>query len=137
VNSAGNAFHYLGFGYSSGYLWTEAQASDFFEAERKRNPELEIFYASGAGVLGRVSIIERCGLFDERFFMYHEDTDASFQARVRGYKVVIEPLSKVFHYYEFEKTQIKKNYWIERNRWVMILSASSITVRSAPGMARR
>ncbi|MDP3794010.1 MAG: glycosyltransferase family 2 protein [Candidatus Uhrbacteria bacterium] len=122
VNTVGNAYHFLGFGYSNGYLWTRERAERFFVEERKRNPDLEIGYFSGAGVLGRVSIISECGLFDENFFSYHEDTDATLQARVRGYKIVVEPRSVIYHYYEFVKTQLKKNYWVERNRFVLLFS---------------
>lgn len=121
VNSTGNALHYLGFGYCRGYRWTRAQADRFFMEERQRNPELEIAYWSGAAVLGRVSLIKQWGLFDEGFFLYHEDTDAALQARIRGYKNVIEPRSIIYHYYEFSKS-IKKFYWIERNRLALMIS---------------
>jgi GT2 family glycosyltransferase len=120
VNTVGNAYHFLGFGYSNGYEWTKAQAETFFETERKTNPDLEIGYASGAGVLGRIH--PRHGPFDEKFFMYHEDTDICLRARAEGKKIVIEPRSQIYHYYEFEKIQVKKNYWVERNRWVLLLS---------------
>ncbi len=122
VNSIGNAYQFLGFGYSNGYEWTREQAEVFFQKERVRNPKLAIGYASGAGMLGRVSAIKACGLFDEKFFLYHEDTDASLAARAHGYDVVVEPASIVYHHYEAEKTQVKKNYLIERNRWVLLLS---------------
>lgn len=122
VNTVGNAFHILGFGYSHGYRWTNQQALDFFEAERKTNPDLEIGYASGAAVLGRVSAIDACGgLFDEKFYSYHEDTDASLQARMRGWKTVVEPTSVIHHYYEFAKGKINY-YWMERNRYVLMFS---------------
>lgn len=122
INTVGNAFHYLGFGYCKGYLWTREQAASYFVEERKRNPDLEIGYWSGAGVLGKISAIDACGgLFDEKIFLYHEDTDAAFQARVRGYKIVIEPKSIVYHYYEFSKS-ITKYYWMERNRFMLIFS---------------
>ncbi|MBP9863958.1 glycosyltransferase family 2 protein [Patescibacteria group bacterium] len=122
VNTIGNAFHILGFGYSNGYRWTKQRALDFFEAERKTNPDLEIGYASGAAVLGRVSAIDACGgLFDEKFYSYHEDTDASLQARMRGWKTVVEPSSVIHHYYEFGKSKINY-YWMERNRYVLMFS---------------
>lgn len=112
VNSVGNAFHYLGFGYSNGYLWTKDQVDPVSR---------EIGYASWAGALGRISAIDACGGFDEGFFLYHEDTDGSFQAVIRGYKVVIESSSIVYHYYEFAKS-IKNYYWMERNRYALIFS---------------
>ncbi|MDO8583571.1 MAG: hypothetical protein Q7R83_00125, partial [bacterium] len=114
-------FHFLGFGYSNGYRWSKVQALTVLEQEKKKNPQLEIGYLSGAGVLGRISLIDRCGLFDEGFFMYHEDSDAAFQARVRGYKTVIEPASIIYHHYDFTKS-ISKYYLMEKNRWAMIFS---------------
>jgi GT2 family glycosyltransferase len=123
VNTVGNAFHYLGFGYSNGYLWTRERAERYFLEERNKNPDLEIGYASGAGMLARISSIPpNRPLFDERMFSYHEDTDASLQARLHGWKVVVEPSSVIFHYYEEAKTQLKKNYLVERNRWVLLFS---------------
>ncbi len=121
VNTVGNAFHYLGFGYSNGYQWSKTQALAFFDRERRHNPDLEIGYGSGAGTLCRLSALDAAGLFDEKLFMYHEDTDASLRARLRGWKTVVEPRSILWHYYEFAKSKINY-YWMERNRYVLILS---------------
>lgn len=122
VNSVGNALHYLGHGYSLGYKWTKEQALKFYEQERKTNPDLEIGYASGAGVLCRIKAIDEVGfLFDEKFFMYHEDTDASLQARMLGWKIVVEPSSIIYHYYEFAKAKINY-YWMDRNRHILMFS---------------
>ncbi len=122
VNTVGNAFHYLGFGYSNGYKWTKAKALEFFEQEKARgNHDLEIGYASGAGVLCRVSALDTPELFDEKFFMYHEDTDLSLRARMRGLKTVVEPSSIIWHFYEFAKSKMNY-YWMERNRYVLMFS---------------
>lgn len=121
VNSVGNAFHYLGFGYSNGYRWTRAEAETFFVQERKWNPDLEIGYSSGAGMLVKLSALDTPMLFDEGLFSYHEDTDICLRARLRGFKVVIEPSSVIWHYYEFAKSQMNY-YWMERNRYALIFS---------------
>ncbi|MFO0764575.1 MAG: glycosyltransferase family 2 protein [Patescibacteria group bacterium] len=119
VNSVGNAYHFLGFGYSRGYKWTKEQAETFYAKERETNPGLEIAYASGAGMMVRVADLEGRKLFDEAFFMYHEDTDASFMMRIRGKKVVAVPESVIYHWYEFSKS-ITKFFWMERNRYAML-----------------
>ncbi|MBI4142470.1 glycosyltransferase family 2 protein [Candidatus Uhrbacteria bacterium] len=121
VNSVGNRYHFLGHGYSGGYRWTMADARAFFASERKRNPDLEVPYFSGAAVLVRLAMVERIGLFDPAFYMYHEDVDATFNARMYGWKTVIEPASMVYHYYQFTKS-IKKFYWMERNRFIVLLT---------------
>lgn len=119
VNTVGNAYHFLGFGYSRGYKWTIEQAQTHFANERKTNPDLEIAYASGAGMMVRISALQNEELFHESFFLYHEDTDTSFMMRLRGYKVVVIPESVIYHWYEFSKS-ITKFYWMERNRYAVL-----------------
>lgn len=119
VNSAGNAFHYLGFGYSSGYRWTREKAGAHLEEVRKTNPDLEIGYASGAAVLVRISALEGRPLFEEKLHLYHEDTDLSLFLRMRKFKTVIEPKSILWHHYEFGKNKFNY-YYMERNRYAMI-----------------
>jgi GT2 family glycosyltransferase len=111
VNSSGNEYHFLGFGYSKDYLHPVDQ-------NLKAG---EIGYASGAAMLVRVSALNGEPLFDEKFFSYHEDTDISLRLRSRGYSIVIEPRSIVWHHYQFAKAKINY-YWMERNRWVIVLS---------------
>ncbi|MFH1620665.1 MAG: glycosyltransferase family 2 protein [Patescibacteria group bacterium] len=122
VNSIGNSLHYLGFGYSRGYRWIKEHALNLLDRERMTNPELTIGYASGAAMLIRVQALKEVGfLFDEKFYSYHEDTDVSLQLKIRGWKIVLEPKSIVYHYYEFAKQKINY-YWMERNRYVIIFS---------------
>lgn len=122
VNSVGNDFHFLGFGYSKGYGWSFEQAKAYFERRQRWDPEFEINYPSGAGMLVRMSAIEQMGqLFDDRFFWYHEDTDSGLMARCLGFKVVVEPSSIIYHYYEFAKSK-QIYFWMERNRYALIFS---------------
>lgn len=122
VNSVGNRYHFLGFGYAGGYSWTKTRALDFLEKEKAAgNRDLEVPTFSGAAVLVRVAMAEEIGLFDPRFYMYHEDIDAAFNGRIHGWKSVIEPSSVVYHYYQFAKS-IRKFYWMERNRFVVNLT---------------
>jgi GT2 family glycosyltransferase len=111
INSAGNAFHFLGFGYSTGYR----QARDEYPVTGG-----EIFYTSGAAALVRVSAVKG-ELFDEGLFSYHEDTDISLSLKLRGYKIVLEPTSVVWHWFEFAKAKVNY-YWMERNRYVLVFS---------------
>ena len=134
VNSVGNRYHFLGFGYSGGYRWTRTDAERFLAGERVHNPDLEVPTFSGAAVLVRVAMAKEIGLFDARFYMYHEDIDATFNARIHGWKSVIEPASIVYHYYQFSKS-IKKFYWMERNRFVVNLTyykAPTLTLLAIP-----
>lgn len=121
VNSIGNRYHFLGFGYAGGHGWTVEDAQRWIETEQKTNPDLIVPYFSGAAVLVRVSMAATIGLFDTPYYMYHEDVDATFNARIHGWKSVLEPTSIVYHYYAFSKS-IKKFYWMERNRFMTNLT---------------
>ncbi|MEK7105181.1 MAG: glycosyltransferase family 2 protein [Patescibacteria group bacterium] len=106
-NTRGNAFHYLGFGFSLGYRepFRHGEASD----------SQPFFYASGAGVLVRVKATETIGLFEPSYYMYHEDVDLSWRARLAGFTIGYAEDSVIYHRYEFSKS-IRKFYWMERNR---------------------
>ncbi|MCE9586328.1 glycosyltransferase family 2 protein [Candidatus Uhrbacteria bacterium] len=113
INSSGNAYHFLGFGYSNDYKALRSALSTLRPSE--------IGYASGAAALVRVSVLNGGQLFDEKFFSYHEDTDISLLLRSKGWKIVVEPASIIWHHYQFGKAKINY-YWMERNRWVLMLS---------------
>ena len=58
----------------------------------------ETSWASGACMLIRRAVVERIGGFDEEsFFMYCDDVDFSWRARLGGYRVVYRPTACVFH----------------------------------------
>lgn len=112
INSAGNAIHFLGFGYCTDYR---------VPVGRWRHSGVpEIAYASGAAVLLRASALERAGLFDEELFLYHEDLDLGWRLRLAGFSNVLAPHSVVHHKYEFSRS-IGKYYYMERNRWIVLL----------------
>jgi GT2 family glycosyltransferase len=56
---------------------------------------------SGGAVLLKRSAIERSGgLFDERFFMYYEDSDLMLRLKRANYRLYVEPSAECIHYYE-------------------------------------
>lgn len=58
----------------------------------------ETSWASGACMLIRREVIEQIGGFDEEsFFMYCDDVDFSWRARLGGYRVLYRPTACVFH----------------------------------------
>jgi len=69
---------------------------------------------SGGHVLIRREAIMKCGgLFDERFFMYWEDSDLMYRLKKAGYRLYIEPTASCLHYYEhnLEKDRIIAQGW--------------------------
>ncbi len=116
VNSLGNVINYLGFGYTYGHKTS---------AKLYHSTLHEINYCSGAACLIRVEVLNKVGLFNEEFFMYHEDLDLGWRFALMGYKNTIEPSAIVYHKYEFSRS-IQKYYFMERNRWLVILQNYSL-----------
>jgi len=111
-NSAGNAMHFLGFGFSlaNGDIRNSALTID------QQRGGLPMFYASGAGAMIRSSALDQIGgLFEPSYFMYHEDLDVCWRARLAGLDVGFADDSIVYHRYEFSRS-MKKFFWMERNR---------------------
>lgn len=112
INTSGNRFHFLGFGYSGDYR---------LPLKDLHLPQVsDIAYPSGCGLLVPTFTVKKYGAWDEDFFMYHEDTDWGLRVRFLGYRVVVVPESKFFHKYQFSRS-IKKLYDIERNRYGVML----------------
>ena len=52
---------------------------------------------TGAAYLIRRDLLATLGMFDENYFFYFEETDYSFQARSKGFRVVYCPQSRIYH----------------------------------------
>ncbi len=111
INSAGNCWHYLGFGYSGKFRQPRTNAP---------HENSLIGYASGAGLLLRVSVLLEHGLLDEDLFAYHEDLEYSLRLKSRGLASMICPKSIFYHEYSFSRNA-EKFYLMERNRYALIL----------------
>jgi GT2 family glycosyltransferase len=57
----------------------------------------------------------------ETFFLYCDDTDLAWRARIAGLRVVFCPEAVVVHDYEFDRTSAKW-FYLERNRVWAVLS---------------
>lgn len=112
INSTGNSFHYLGFGFASGYR------------QKIKDVELpkvkEVDYASGAAFMISTDLIKKYGAWDADFYIYHEDLDWGLRMRSLGYKIVLVRDSVFYHQYQFSRS-IMKFYWMERNRHAVML----------------
>ncbi len=57
----------------------------------------EVFWATGAAMLVRRELYEELGGLDEEFFAHMEEIDLCWRAKNRGYKVLCNPQSTVYH----------------------------------------
>ncbi|RLC94490.1 MAG: hypothetical protein DRI39_02735 [Chloroflexi bacterium] len=116
INTEGNEINYLGF------TWCR----NYGEKADGRVDVHEVPAFSGCSTIVRRDLLAEVGLADEDFFMYLEDTDLSLRVRRRGYRVVCNPASVVYHRYRFERGK-KKLHYLERNRLMLLLKHYDVT----------
>lgn len=114
LNSSGTEVHVSGIGWAGGY-GTPAEAL----AELR-----EVAAPSGAAMAVRAETFRALGGFAEELFMYLEDLELGWRARLAGLRVVVDPAADVYHEYEFGRNP-RKSYFLERNRLVFALTAFS------------
>lgn len=76
-------FHHIGYG--------------IIEKEEPCNSIIETEYACGCALFISADILNKVGLFDERFFLIFEETDICYRARRIGIKSFLVPEGKVWH----------------------------------------
>jgi GT2 family glycosyltransferase len=54
-------------------------------------------YVTGCALLVHREVLEKVGLFDERYFAYYEDLDFSFRVKNAGYPLLLVPEARLWH----------------------------------------
>jgi GT2 family glycosyltransferase len=114
INSAGNNYHFLGFGYCDKF---RAPTAILGLVDKKT---VEIGYASGAAILLRADLLKKYGPLDEDLFLYHEDLEYSLRLKMAGYTIALVSEATFFHEYAFSRNQ-NKMYLMERNRFAVLV----------------
>ena len=110
INTCGNDVHISGLTLCRGM---GASWHEFIHVQ-------QVSAVSGAAFVIRRELFELLGGFDESFFLYMEDTDLSWRARLAGWYILYIPQSLVFHDYKLCFGPYKIFYQ-ERNRYYMLL----------------
>jgi GT2 family glycosyltransferase len=78
---------------------------------------------SGSAALYRRDLLEEAGGFDDKFFLYCEDTDLALRARWLGWQCVYAAQAVVEHQYSKSAGRASrlKAYYVERNRLFLII----------------
>lgn len=106
------------YNYINHYLLPQPKNNGYYN-DKFSEKEGYVFGASGASAIYRRLMLEKTGLFDERFFAYHEESDLHTRALFHGWKCFFVPSSIVFHKgsQSFNKMSPVFHYYHERNRW--------------------
>jgi GT2 family glycosyltransferase len=114
VNNVGSVLFDDGHGADRGWLAADDGTWD---------APVEVFAWCGGAVLLRPDYLADVGLFDERFFLYYEDTDLSWRGRARGWRYRTVPSSVVRHVHSASTGEGSEvfAYHVERNRLLMLV----------------
>jgi GT2 family glycosyltransferase len=114
LNSGGNVLHVTGLAWSGSYGRPADEISEL----------REVTYPTGAAMAIRADLFHELGGFTDELFMYQEDLELAWRARLRGLRIVLVPDADVYHEYEYGRNPAK-HYLLERNRLIFVLSAYS------------
>ena len=114
LNSRGLEVHVTGISWAGGY---GEPAEGVAQVQ-------EVPAASGTAMAIRADTFRNLGGFTEELFMYQEDLLLGWKARLAGLRVVVDPAADVYHDYDYGRNPTK-NYLLERNRLVFLLSTYS------------
>lgn len=121
-------FEYAGAGggYMDKYGYTFARGRILNKAEEDKGQydhDCEIFWASGACFLIKASLFRQLKGFYDYYFMYAEEVDLCWQAKLTGQKVYFCASSVVYHKetIDFARQSSLRIYYVFRNNLVMLL----------------
>lgn len=77
----------------------------------------EVELLQGSVLLLDAAVVDSVGFFDEQFFMYHEEVDFLYRARLRGFVSYFCPFAKAFHWgaHSTRERPLQKTFWTRRN----------------------
>lgn len=96
------------------------------------------FWASGAAFCCRAEVFRALGGFDEDFFAHMEEIDLCWRMQLAGYRVRIEPRSRVYHLGGGSLAQgsPSKVFYNHRNNLAMLYKCASPVQRSVVAIVR-
>lgn len=86
--------------YAGGEILWEKFTTNFFRTDEKddKTEEVkEITFVSGCAMMISEKVFNDIGVLDDSYFMYYEDTDFCAKASEKGYKLLYQPKSVIYH----------------------------------------
>ena len=100
---------------SEGKTWFEGGKIDWLKMktfhlrpENEKNSD----YLCGCALLISKEVFQKVGLFDEKFFLYYEDTDLSLRTKKAGFSLLVDRGTKIVHDEQSSSAGAQKIYWL-------------------------
>lgn len=111
INLCGQDIQYTGLSFMRG----------FKEDSQSYSEPAWVGAVSGASFAIRRDLWEQLKGFDEGLFMYYEETDLCWRARLAGYRSQYRPDSVLYHDYRPGQHSYARLYYSKRNRYILLL----------------
>ena len=133
AGASGGFIDYLGYPFCRGRILRS------IECDRGQYDDgRDVFWASGAAFCCRASVLRELGGFDAGFFAHMEEIDLCWRMQLAGYRVRIEPRSRVYHLGGGSLAQgsPSKVFYNHRNNLAMLYKCASPVQRSVVAIVR-
>ncbi len=100
--------------------------------------DVQVFSACGGAAAYRREVWQALGGFDEDFWMYLEDVDFGFRARLLGFETVFAPRARVYHQLSASGGDLLASYYVGRNTLWLIAKNMPVELlwRNLPAIVR-
>jgi len=92
AGAAGGCMDTLAYPFSRGRIFEVTEVD-----EGQYDEPAEIFWSTGACMLVRKSVVDKIGLFEDRYFAHMEEIDFCWRAKNFGFKIMYHPGSVAYH----------------------------------------
>ena len=94
----------------------------------------KIQFASGCCMLFKREVLEKIGLFDERYFLYFEDADLNERVKKKGYDITYIPKAVLWHMNAASSGgsgNLLQDYFLTRNRLLFGMTYAPLRTKIA------
>lgn len=133
AGAAGGFIDFLGYPFCRGRILrrVERDTGQYDDAR-------EVFWASGAAFCCRAEVFRALGGFDGDFFAHMEEIDLCWRMQLAGWRVMVEPRSRVYHLGGGTLAQDSpaKVFYNHRNNLAMLFKCASPVQRTVAAVVR-
>lgn len=102
------------------------------QGQYEKNKKIQ--FATGCCMMIKKDVFEKIGMFDEKYFLYFEDSDFSIRAVTAGFEILYSPKAKLWHKNAGStggSGSKLQDYFTTRNRMVFGMKYASVRARVA------
>ena len=133
AGASGGFIDFLGYPFCRGRILRQVETD-----EGQYDDARDVFWVSGAAFCCRADVFHALGGFDADFFAHMEEIDLCWRMQLAGYRVRIEPRSRVYHLGGGSLAQgsPSKVFYNHRNNLAMLYKCASPVQRSVVAIVR-